>query len=87
MKSIFTEVGTTEVNNDNNEIREIWLPKFNGKPRELLEAILIHKRLDRAKWCKLTGTVYSSSAFDRAITEFKKLKLVSKQGNDFVLQL
>jgi len=29
---------------------------------------------------------YSSSEFDRATREFRKLKLVRKEGNDFILE-
>lgn len=80
------EVSGVQENVVGGKIAEIWLPKFSGKAKELLEQLILHKRLDRAKWCKLTGTVYTSSHFDKIITEFKKLKIVSKEGNDFVLQ-
>jgi len=86
MKKIFDEISVNnESVSDDSNIRRIWLPKFSGKAAELLEALIAHRKLDRAKWCKLTGTVYTSSTFDRSVSEFKRLKLISKQGNEFIL--
>jgi hypothetical protein len=86
LKKIFDEISVnSESVSDDSNIRRIWLPKFSGKAAELLECLITHRKLDRTRWCKLVGMVYSSSAFDRAIADFKRLKLISKQGNEFVL--
>lgn len=65
---------------------QIWLDKFDAKHKTMLELIIEHKRLDRRKWCLLAGINYTSDWFDKGFRKMKQLQLVSKEGNDFVLQ-
>lgn len=65
---------------------KIWLDKFDGKHKTMLELIIEHKKLDRRKWCVLAGINYNSNWFDKGANKLRQLKLVAKEGNDFVLQ-
>lgn len=85
MKKIFDRVGEGEQVVDNGNW-QIWLDKFSGKPKLMLEMLIQHKRLDRRRWCLLAGVTYTSGRFDEAARKFQQLKLVAKEGNDFVLQ-
>lgn len=86
LKKIFDEVGDGLANEVDFSKYEIWLNKFSGKHRKLLELIIEYKKIDRPKLALLSGIPYNSRYFDQAMTKFKQLKLVSKEGNDFVLQ-
>lgn len=86
LKKIFEEAGSEQVENFDAGSYSIWLEKFTGKHRKLLELLIEHKKMDRTRLCLLSGIPYKSKFFDQGIGKFKQLRLVSKEGNDFVLQ-
>lgn len=86
MKKVFEAVGENQVEHVDAGKYGIWLDKFGGKQKRLLELLIEHKKIDRARLCLLSGIPYTSKHFDNTIGQFKKLRLVSKEGNDFVLQ-
>lgn len=64
---------------------QIWLDKFDGKHKLMLELIIEHKKLDRRRWCMLSGINYNSTWFDKGAAKMKQLKLIGKEGQEFVL--
>lgn len=87
MRKIFEEAQVSESTYSVDESKyEIWLQKFHGKGKIMFENIIKHKKLDRRKWCVLSGVSYNSSGFDSTATRLQQLKLVAKEGNTFVLQ-
>lgn len=89
MSKLFNAIGEDETseNGVDHGKYQIWLDKLSGNTKKMMEQILIHRRLDRKRWCLLAGVSYTSSGFDTGARELKKLKLVAKEGNEFVLQL
>lgn len=85
LKNIFDEIKTGETEYHVGAYK-IWLDKFDGKHKTMLELIIEHKRLDRRRWCVLAGINYNSTWFDKGAGKMRQLKLVAKEGNDFVLQ-
>jgi hypothetical protein len=86
LRKLFEEIKPDENGFVDNGTYKIWLDKFDGKHKTMLELIIEHKRLDRRKWCVLAGINYNSTWFDKGATKMKQLKLISKEGTDFVLQ-
>lgn len=86
LRKLFDEIKPEENGFVDNGTYKIWLDKFDGKHKTMLELIIEHKRLDRRKWCVLAGISYNSTWFDKGATKMKQLKLISKEGTDFVLQ-
>ena len=86
LKKIFLETDGVITGEAPSELYNVWLTKFTGKGRIMFETIIQHKRLDRRRWCVLSGVSYHSSMFDQTVRKLAQLKLISKEGNDFVLQ-
>jgi hypothetical protein len=86
LRKVFEELKTGDTISIDNSAYKIWLDKFDGKHKTMLELIIEHKRLDRRRWCVLSGISYNSNWFDKGASQMQKLRLVAKEGNDFVLQ-
>lgn len=86
LKSIFGEIKLGEGQSEDTSVYNKWLDKFEGKHKTMLALIIEHKRLDRRRWCVLSGIAYNSTWFDRGATQMKQLRLIGKEGNDYVLQ-
>lgn len=86
LKKIFDELKTDSENYVDRGAYQIWLDKFEGKHKTMLELIIKHKKLDRRKWCVLAGINYNSTWFDKGANKMRQLKLVAKEGSEFVLQ-
>ena len=87
MKNIFSEIGESSSNGVvDNGVYGVWLEKFTGKHRKMFEMMIEHGRLDRRKLALLSGIPYKSNYLDQGLTKMKQLKLISKEGSDFVLQ-
>lgn len=88
LKKIFENVGDIGAasNAPDKGKYQVWLDKFTGKHRLMLELLIEHGRLDRRRWCLLSGIPYKSNYFDQGVTKVKQLGLVNKEGNDFVFR-
>jgi hypothetical protein len=86
MKKIFEEAGESVGGKADFGKYEMWLEKFTGKHRKLLELLIEHKKMDRTRLCLLSGIPYKSKFFDQGVSKLKQLRLIEKEGNDFVLK-
>lgn len=87
LKKIFEAIGAngSSVTVDAGNY-QIWLDKFEGKQRKMLEVLIANRTLTRPRWCHLSGVSYTSSGFDTAVRKFTSLKLVKKEGKNFILE-
>ncbi len=85
MKRIFEEANVTIDNEDTGDY-DIWLNKFGGKKKLMLEMLIKRKRISRPQLGVLVGMSYSSGSFNNYISELKTVGLIKKEGDEFVLQ-
>jgi len=85
MKRIFEEANVAADITDNSDY-DIWLSKFGGKKKMMLEVLIKRKRITRAQLGILVGMSYSSGSFNNYISELKTVGLLKKEGDEFVLQ-
>jgi hypothetical protein len=86
LSKIFSNIKEEHSNGADRGKYQMWLDKFDGKHKTMFELIIEHGRLDRRRWCVLAGINYNSTWFDKGANKMRQLKLVAKEGNDFVLQ-
>lgn len=85
LRSLFDNVEQLQQTSDPGKW-EIWLPKFTGKNREMLKILIERRRVTKAQLGLLVGMSTTSGTFTEYIGRLSRVGLVTKDGDDYVLQ-
>lgn len=64
----------------------VWLEKLTGKKRDMLQALIEHKRLSKVRLGLLVGMSPNGGSFNTYLSSLASLRLVKREGDEIVLQ-
>ena len=89
MTALFADIGAVSANGSVDKSRyEVWLAKFNGKNREMLEVIIERRRVSRAQLALLIGVpaLKKGGSFNTYASNLTRVGLIKRENDEYVLQ-
>ena len=89
LQSLFSELEKVSTTQSVDKAKyEIWISKFKGKNRDMLETLIERKRVSRAQLALLIGVpaLKKGGSFNTYASNLMRVGLVKRENDDYVLQ-